>query len=681
MKRIEFTVLSRDADMVIEYLGRRAVMHFSGEKEGAAEPADSARGADSASCRHIKENLERLGAAAAFLSVNLPGEPEDDTELPGENEEILTDRICASVSILRDRENRENQEKRKVEETLNEARAFAHLRAPYSDLDQLSYLTLRVGRLDPKKQAELRERLADRAVIIPLGEGKDGEPGDRILAAASRKGRFALDSEFKKANFVPIAIPEGFQGVPEELLSGLDGRLRKAGEGLAELSREKDGLKEEYGPILRRLTAAYLMAASVEELKVKLTATKSIYFLSGWVPSDEVASIVADLEKRTGGRVAARTFNPEELPGVREGREKVPVSLKHGAFVKGFEGVVFSYGAPLYGTIDPTPFVAIFFTILFGIMFGDLGQGLVLLLAGLLSSRRGTGFFSKFRSYSSPLIAVGIASMIMGLFNGAVFTNEELLVGPTRALTGLLFNRPMDRILTLMPLAEKGGSVAKLFYFFGFTIAVGVLLNSIGLVVNIVNHCIMKKYEEAFFSKTGLSGLVLFWYALFIVLRCGLGGSFAWFDLAGLLVPAFCIFFGPLIWRIIAGERPVLKEGLMVFIMEGFVEILETASTYISNTVSFLRVGAFALSHAVLSYIVFRFSEEIARSASGQGPLGPLSALIIMIFGNAVIIVLEGMIVAIQVVRLQYYEFFSKFFVETGVEFAPFRFRKGSEGL
>jgi V/A-type H+-transporting ATPase subunit I len=108
------------------------------------------------------------------------------------------------------------------------------------------------------------------------------------------------------------------------------------------------------------------------------------------------------------------------------------------------------------------------------------------------------------------------------------------------------------------------------------------------------------------------------------------------------------------------------------------VEILETASTYISNTVSFLRVGAFALSHAVLSYIVFRFSEEIARS--GAGAAGSLSALLIMIFGNALIIVLEGMIVAIQVVRLQYYEFFSKFFTETGVEFAPFRFRKGSAG-
>jgi V/A-type H+-transporting ATPase subunit I len=118
----------------------------------------------------------------------------------------------------------------------------------------------------------------------------------------------------------------------------------------------------------------------------------------------------------------------------------------------------------------------------------------------------------------------------------------------------------------------------------------------------------------------------------------------------------------------------LLEEGLFVFIMEGFVEVLETASTYVSNTVSFLRVGAFALSHAVLSFIVFTLS-GLVNSQS----LGPVFSLIILIFGNLVIIVLEGMIVAIQVVRLQYYEFFSKFFTETGVEFAPFRFRKGVE--
>jgi V/A-type H+-transporting ATPase subunit I len=155
--------------------------------------------------------------------------------------------------------------------------------------------------------------------------------------------------------------------------------------------------------------------------------------------------------------------------------------------------------------------------------------------------------------------------------------------------------------------------------------------------------------------------------------QAGAAFAFYWFDVLGLALPIVGIFFGPVVWRLVSGKRPVLAEGLMVFIMEGFVEILETVSTYVSNTVSFLRVGAFALSHAVLSYIVFRFSEEVSGLAGGTA-----FSLLIIIFGNAVIILLEGMIVAIQVVRLQYYEFFSKFFTETGVEFSPFRFRKGA---
>jgi V/A-type H+-transporting ATPase subunit I len=706
MKHIELTVLTRDVDQVIEYLGRRGVMHFSespentgaglapppsdsafmgtiGLRGGAPEPASFLReggisgnftgrtdtspanihGLNEAAYTHIRDNLERLSSGASFLGLELPAEPAEDTRFPGETEDVLTGKLHAAVSALKDRENEAEQETRKVEETLNEARAFANLNAPFADLDQLSYLTLRVGRLDPRAQEGIRQRLADRAVLIRLGDE------DRVLAAASRKGRFALDSELKNAGFMPILIPEDYQGIPAELLSSLEARLKAAKADLDKIRGDKEALKRETAASFTGLTASYLMAAATERLKSRLTATRSIYILSGWVPQDTLLRLVEDLSKLTGGRIAVRAYSPEEMPGVVEGREKVPVSLKHGAFVKGFEGLVFSYGAPLYGTLDPTPLVAVFFTILFGIMFGDVGQGLVLLLAGLVAGKRGLKAVKGFQAYSIPLIAVGVSSMVMGFLNGEFFTNEEILTGPTKAILGLFMEDPPERILHLMP--EKG-NVAKLLYFFGFTIAVGVLLNSAGLIVNIINKCVAKKYEAAFFAKTGLAGILFFWYALFIAIRCLAGGSFAWFDFPGLIVPILGIFFGPVIWRIISGERPVLAEGFMTFVMEGFVEILETLSTYVSNTVSFLRVGAFALSHAVLSFIVFTLSGMVGQGAAA----GPVFALVVVVLGNALIIVLEGMIVAIQVIRLQYYEFFSKFFTETGVAFSPFRFRR-----
>jgi V/A-type H+-transporting ATPase subunit I len=674
MKQIEMTVLARDVDGVIEYLGRRGIMHFSGgESAGMAPGVALAAGVSadtSAASSHIRQTLDRIVQAALYIGLELsagPGESGEDEKLPGEEEERLTDSVCRDILELRSGESARIQEKKKLEETLTEAKAFSRLNAPFSDLDQLSYLTLRVGRLDPRRREELAENLADRAVIVPLDDS------GRFLAAASRKGRFALDSALKKAAFAPIAVPEGYRGVPADLLESLAGRLKNVDAELEKIAATKDRFRNDYASSLRRLYAAFVIAGEVEDLKGRLRGTKNVYVISGWVPADEVSALAEELESRTEGRTAIRAYNPEEIEEVREGREKVPVSLKHGACVRGFEPVVFSYGAPLYGTVDPTPLVAFFFTVLFGIMFGDAGQGLVLLLLGFAVGNGNSAFFRSFKKFAGPLKAVGISSIVMGLLNGEFFTMEGLFTYPTRLVSGFamrLFNIPgeaPERILTLMP--EKG-NIEKLFYFFGFTIAVGALLNSAGLVVNIINQYSLKKYEKAFFAKTGLAGLLLFWYALFLAVRILSGGAFSRFDYVGLLVPAGLIFFGPLLWRVVSGQRPALESGLLVFIMEGFVEILESASTYISNTVSFLRVGAFALSHAVLSFIVFSLSEMVRGTAAGA------FSLVIIIFGNVVIILLEGMIVAIQVVRLQYYEFFSKFFTETGVEFKPFRFRK-----
>jgi len=226
--------------------------------------------------------------------------------------------------------------------------------------------------------------------------------------------------------------------------------------------------------------------------------------------------------------------------------------------------------------------------------------------------------------------------------------------------------------LHILPISESGGSITKLLYFFAFTVAIGVIINSLGLLINIYNRLVLKKYQAAFFSKTGIPGLFLFWYALFFAIRLALGGNFLIIDLICFSVPLLCIVFGHLIWRVIKGKKPLLENGMLAFIIEGFVEIMETVSSYFSNTVSFLRVGAFALAHAVFSFIVFYFTDELARS----GLTGTFAAVLLMIVGNAIIITLEGLIVAIQVMRLQYYEFFNKFFIETGVEFAPFKLSK-----
>lgn len=684
MKYVEITLLARDVDRVLEHLGKMGVLHFSlPEKEehlseGSTGPrneelprrenenASRAKVAEAqpSVLEKIEEQIRQLEDLASYLKITLSFEPSLVSILPAAEDELFLKDLIQRIGRLREEEQQTLAKKQTVEEALREARAFAGLRSPFQDMEQLSYLTLRIGKLDMHQLPLVQEALGERAVVVPLGDG------ERVIAASSRKGRFALDSELKKAGFVALKVPEGFTGVPEEMIQGLETSVQELDRRLKELVEIKEQLVEEVGPQLERLAASLGMAKVVENLKSHLVSTSNAYTLSGWIPADVVYQVFHSLVQLTDGRIAFRSYDPEEIPAVQKGKEKVPVVMDHGAFVRGFERVVFSYGAPLYGSIDPTPFVAFFFTLLFGIMFGDLGQGAVLFLLGLLIQKSRKGFLSRFKKYGSPLVAVGVAAMIVGLLDGEVFANEQLLIRPTRAITGFLTGHPVDRIITLMP--EKG-NLEKLFIFFGFTLGVGVLINSVGLVINIVNKWTFKKYEEALFAKTGLAGALFFWYALYLGIRIGLlHDTIHWFDGLGLGLPLLALFFGPLLWRFLSGQKPLFEHGAMAFVMEGFVQILETLSGYISNTVSFLRVGAFALSHAVLSFIVFSLASMLAR----QGGVGSVGGLVVMILGNGIIILLEGMIVAIQVVRLQYYEFFSKFFTETGVEYDPFRFKR-----
>ena len=327
-----------------------------------------------------------------------------------------------------------------------------------------------------------------------------------------------------------------------------------------------------------------------------------------------------------------------------------------------FERMIFSYGSPAYGTVDPTPFVAIFFTMLFGIMFGDAGQGLVFLLAGILMALKivKVGNWNKF---APVFMAIGCSSMVMGLLTGEFFATEGPLEGISLFLTGL-FGEPHSPILE-MKFWEGENALSIIFGIFGFTMAVGFVINSIGLIINFINKLAVKKIGSAFFGKTGLSGALFFWYVVIFALRLGFKHhSPTVFDWSFIGVTLLLSAFGEPLARKLDGEYPAIENGILSYLIGGVVELIEVLSTYLSNSISFVRVGAFALAHAVLGFII---SKMVSIAPPSMG-------IVILVIGNGIVIVLEGMIVAIQVIRLQYYEFFSKFFNETGKEFKPFTF-------
>lgn len=647
MKLIELMILKEDVCRVIEFLGKRGNFEFQSHlgEASASQPNPS------------KELFDKLQLARSYLGIKDLDDYPSDASYPDDDTFDTASKFLDDIEALRVGEVEAAENAKRVEDAYTEALSFANLKVPYAELDHLSFLTIRIGKIDPAVVDELVFNVGERAVIVPLGEDKS-----RIMAASSKKGRFALDSELKRYGFVPLEVSKDFKGVPDDVLEGLKEKNLAAKAAMEDIVQERKNYAETHSEKLLHLLACFSIGAQVQQVRDRLEATQQVYRLTGWIPACDSRCMMKELDELTEGRIAIRLYGPGEVPSVRNKIDQIPVKLQHGKFVRSFERMIFSYGAPLYGTIDPTPIVAFFFTLLFGIMFGDAGQGLVFVLIGILLTTNVIKWFPKWNKFGPIFIAIGCSSTVMGLLTGEFFANSEILVPVSRFLSGL-FGEPKDHILHLMP---QSGAIDKLFMFFIFTLAVGFIINSIGLVINIVNQFSLKRPGKALFGKTGLSGALFFWYVVFMAIRIvAFKIPLFWGDWVVIGVTLFGVLMAHPLERLVSGERPVFEHGFGISLIEGVVEILEVVSSYLSNSVSFLRVGAFALAHAVLGFIIFTMTDLV----------GGAGGLLVSVIGNAIVIVLEGMIVAIQVIRLQYYEFFSKFFTETGREFQPFTFK------
>ena len=461
------------------------------------------------------------------------------------------------------------------------------------------------------------------------------------MALAPRKGRWALDSELGRREFQPLQLPSDRRGVPAEMLTAINADLASVEGSLSALAARKSALGVKRGAEIASLLADLDLSAAIDSVKQTLASTGSVQKVTGWIPRRLLPGVLKDLESLVQGQIAVNVFDPSELPEVTSGKVKVPVSTPHGRVVKSFERMVFSYSIPLYGTIDPTPFVAVMFVLLFAIMFGDVGQGFVGVVIGLLINSGRIRSFESYRrkNFGTIFLVAGLASMVSGFLYGSFFDNEHVLEPATRAVTQALFGRPLSHIVSLEGLQ-------KIMLFFGITIGVGAVINSVGLVINIVNYARRGDWEKAILTKTGAAGALFFWYVLFVVVRDSPGGPLQPGGPRGARRASACAFLprahsapGP-------GTSPPPSGGLFAFIMEGVIEILESAIYYVSNSVSFLRVAAFALAHTVLSTIVFLLSDMV-----GGAPGGIAFRILIILIGNSIIIVLEGLIVTIQVVQ------------------------------
>jgi V/A-type H+-transporting ATPase subunit I len=364
-----------------------------------------------------------------------------------------------------------------------------------------------------------------------------------------------------------------------------------------------------------------------------------VYLIAGWVPKDRVQELRTAVEQVAGGRV---TFE-ENSPYVPGGRlHKVPTLLRNAGIFRPFESLVRTYGTPGYREIDPTPLVAITFVMMFGFMFGDLGHGLILFLVGLLMASRVIPKLAGLASLGWILVACGLSSSVFGILYGSIFGMEDMIPS--------LWLKPMKDIWTLL----------------GASVVFGVLVLNIGFVCRVITAVREGRFVDAIFDKNGIAGMGLYWSLGAMVLFVALGRPLPFWLEGIVVILVFALFMAEPLGNLLKGVRPLVHGSVGELAVQAFFEVFEALISYVSNTLSYVRLGAFAVAHVGLTMVV-----SLLAGMLSSGPEGGILRTLVILMGNLFVIGFEGLIVSIQTLRLEYYELFGKFFQGEGLPFKP----------
>ena len=324
---------------------------------------------------------------------------------------------------------------------------------------------------------------------------------------------------------------------------------------------------------------------------------------------------------------------------------KAPTLSRNNWFFRPFELFVDMYGIPSYNGIDPTAFVAITYFLLFGIMFGDMGQGLIFVFLG---------FFLAHRNPENKLFGIigriGISSTIFGFLYGSVFGLENVLNPVHQAL----FNVP-DKLFEVMASSSTMTLIAG-------AVGIGVVLIMISMIINMYIRLKNHEIGEMLFNQNGVTGLVFYTYIVLMMLGSITGLysiSNLFTNLVFIGIPIVIFLLEEPLTSMVEGDGFKTEDGWGRYFSQIPFEMFELLLSFVTNTMSYMRVGGFVLSHAGMMMVVMILMEMTSGAAS----------IVVLILGNIFVMCLEGLIVGIQALRLELYEMFSRYFRAGGRKF------------
>lgn len=396
-------------------------------------------------------------------------------------------------------------------------------------------------------------------------------------------------------------------------------------DGLANSARELLNSKRQ---MLERLFSQIAAMQRIYDICQKRGEIDGIYTISGWIPERRLQDIRGELAKcAPNSSIIAENTKQLDIA--------VPTLLKNSKLFAPFQDIVAMYSLPSYGEIDPSPLVALTFTLFFGFMFGDVGHGLIILLAAIYAQKKSL----VQHSLAFVMKCAAISSMLFGCLYGSVFGHEGIIPA--------LWLLPMESTSTLISVA----------------IVIGFATISLGMLLNAVQQFRAKNYGAMLFDGQGIAGLTLYWTLTALLILYATGNSslsivpILW---CGVGVLVFVMIFKGVLAKLLLKEQKTGSAAMNIF------GVFEALISFLSNTASFVRLAAFALNHVGLSMAVIALSDMLAHL-----PAGIFFKGLMLVAGNLLIAGLEGMIVFIQTLRLEYYEFFGKFFKGGGQTFNP----------
>ncbi|WP_306489286.1 V-type ATP synthase subunit I [Anaerococcus octavius] len=578
--------------------------------------------------KKVEKDLSRTINALGFVDNELPSENNSldiDNEIKENEKEILDlnkqiedlkdsykdviDSLSYNLSLRKEAENYENSL------AIGDKYFYFSALVPENDINNVENLE--------KKYPDTKIITEDLKVEKKKKSKKDKDKPKNIneesyLLVYPKKVKKDVSRSINTLGFVDNDIPDNLNS------SNIDREYIKVNDELTSLNRQINTINSQYEDTINNLSYSLDHAKKSEELKSNMAQGDKYFYLSGWVPESEVDKFKT-LEDKYDNTILS-TKDDQSV------NQQPPTRLKNNKVFKPFEYLVNMYGAPSYDEVDPTPFFAITYMLLYGLMFGDLGQGLVFLALGFYISK-------KNKTYGALLKRIGISASVFGLMYGSFFGKEDLI--PT------LLIKPFDNVMTVL--------IASVVF--------GISLMVISYIIGIYNK-VSKQHniEEGIFGKEGLAGLMMMISFIIIVLNLVNKSPIPMpIGTVMLILSIIMMVFKQPIARKITGSKRLYDSNKSDYYIESSFSIIEALLSVFSNLVSFTRVGAFAINHVGL-YMAFEVMAKLAGGFWGG---------VILLLGNLLIIGLEGMIVFIQGLRLEFYEMFSKYYEGNGRLFRP----------